>query len=355
VKTLFAIVVAALAIAVPAALAGTAAVTGYPSSMASLGDSITRAYDTCSTAYTDCPANSWSTGTNSAVNSLASRIAAGSGVPVTTNNDAKTGAKMIDLAGQAATAVSQNVQYVTIMMGANDVCTKTTSAMTPTGTVADEPGTVAAQLDSALSTISTGLPDARIFVASIPNVYHLWQIFHTNFAADLVWGFAGICQSLLANPNSTSSADVARRAAVLAQVNADNAVIQKTCAKYIHCRYDGGAAFGVNFTTSQVTTRDYFHPSVSGQNLAAATEAAASFNFADSAPPVSSALIDTSGKIAISSSSTDLKGIEYNANGGVGAWTPYSAPFSEPSGTTVWYRSVDVNGNVEAGKTIVAP
>jgi lysophospholipase L1-like esterase len=350
VKTLIAVVVAALAIAVPAALAGTSAVTGYPTSMASLGDSITRAYDTCSTAYTDCPANSWSTGTNTAVNSLYSRIlVANPAISGKNYNDAKTGAKMIDLAGQATTAVSQGVQYVTIMMGANDVCTKTVGTMTPSATVAS-------QLNSALATISAGLPDARILVASIPNVYHLWEIFHTNFAADFVWGLAGICQSLLANPNSTSLTDQNRRQAVLAQVRADNDAIKATCANYIHCRFDNYAAFNVNFTTSQVTTRDYFHPSVSGQNVAAATEAAASFDFTDTTPPVSTATVDaSSGNVVISSTSTDLAGIEYNTNGGVGAWTRYTGPLSVPSGTTVTYRSVDANGNVEASKPITKP
>jgi lysophospholipase L1-like esterase len=346
VKTLLATALAALAIVVPAALADTAAVTGYPGSMASLGDSITRAYDTCSTAYTDCPANSWSTGTNTAVNSLYLRIlGANAAISGKNYNDAKTGAKMIDAAGQAATAVTQNVQYVTIMMGANDVCTSTVAGMTPTATVA-------AQLDSALSTISSGLPDARIFVASIPNVYHLWEIFHANFGADLVWGFAKICQSLLANPNSTSATDTARRQAVLQRVKDDNAAIAATCAKYIHCRYDNGAAYGVNFTTSQVTTRDYFHPSVSGQNVAAATEAAASFNFTDSTAPVSTAAVDGSGNIAISATdSAGIAGTEYSLNSG-STWTRYTAPLSVASGTVVTYRSVDLNGNVEASRQI---
>ena len=344
-KTLLAVAVATLAIAVPAALAGTSAVVGYPGSMASLGDSITRAYDTCSTAYTDCPANSWSTGTSTSVNSLYLRIlGANAAISGKNYNDAKTGAKMIDLAGQASTAVSQGVQYVTIMMGANDVCTKTVSAMTPVPTLTT-------QLDSALSTLSSQLPDARIFVASIPNVYHLWQIFHANFAADLVWGFAGICQSLLANPNSTASVDVARRAAVLAQVNADNSAIQQTCAKYIHCRYDNGAAFGVNFTTSQVTTRDYFHPSVSGQNVAAATEAAASFNFADSTPPVTTVTVDTSGNVTLTATdNVAVAGIEHSLDGG-SSWTRYTGPIAG-SGKTITYRAVDVNGNVEAARSI---
>src|SRR5262249_39371749 len=163
-----------------------------------------------------------------------------------------------------------------------DVCTSTVAAMTPTATVS-------AQLDSALATLSAGLPDARIFVASIPNVYHLWEIFHTNFFAQLVWGFAGLCQSLLARPSSTASADVARRHQLFKRATAHNPAIAGPGARYIPCRSDTGAAFGVSLATSDVTTRDYFHPSVSGQTKAAATEAAASFNFTDATAPVSSA------------------------------------------------------------------
>ena len=49
---------------------------GYPSSMASTGDSITRAFNDCSFPFVDCPAASWSTGTSSAVNSHYRRILA---------------------------------------------------------------------------------------------------------------------------------------------------------------------------------------------------------------------------------------------------------------------------------------
>jgi lysophospholipase L1-like esterase len=233
-------------------------------SIAALGDSITRAYDTCSIAYTDCPANSWSTGTNSAVQSWYTRLLATNPAIAGHNyNDAKTGAKMVDLQGQAATAVSQQASIVTILMGANDVCTSSVSTMTPTSTLGS-------QLQAALATLQTGDPGAQIYVASIPNVYHLWEIFHLNYGADFVWSLAGICQSLLANPRSTATADVQRRQKVAAQVVADNATIASVCGSFANCRYDGGAAYNVVFTTSDVTTRDYFHPSVAGQAKAAA-------------------------------------------------------------------------------------
>src|SRR5215208_8521943 len=114
-KPLVLIVVAvSCALAAPAAFAEPA-VTGYPSSMASTGDSITRAFNTCTFAFTDCPRNSWSTGTSSAVNSHYVRIlAANPGISGRNYNDAVTGAEMSELQGQVQRAVAQGVDYVPI-------------------------------------------------------------------------------------------------------------------------------------------------------------------------------------------------------------------------------------------------
>ena len=183
------------------------AVAGYPNSMAALGDSITRAFDTCSTVLTDCPANSWSTGTNSAVNSHYQRILANNAAISGRNyNDAQTGAKMADLNAQAQAAIAQHADYVTILIGANDVCTSSESTMTSVSTFR-------AEFQTAMNTLTAGLPDARIYVVSIPNVWQLWNIEHNNIWAQFVWTVAGICQSMLANPTSTAQADVDRRAA----------------------------------------------------------------------------------------------------------------------------------------------
>src|SRR5439155_8100617 len=47
-------------------------------------------------------------------------------------NDAVTGAQMGDAPRQAGQAVAQGAEYVTILMGANDLCTDTIAQMTPT-------------------------------------------------------------------------------------------------------------------------------------------------------------------------------------------------------------------------------
>jgi lysophospholipase L1-like esterase len=342
------LVVAVLAVALAPAAAADLAHVGYPSSMASTGDSITRAFNTCTFPFIDCPSNSWSTGSSSAVNSLYRRILAANPAIAGRNfNDAKTGARMNALGGQVTTVVSQGVEYVTILMGANDVCTSSVSTMTPTATLE-------AQLQGALQSLSSGLPNARIFVVSIPNVYRLWQILHTNFGAVVTWTFGGICQSLLANPWSNAAADVARRQQVYNRNVADNAALESVCARFIHCRFDGNAAFNLQFVPSDVSTRDYFHPSVSGQARAAAATWAATFDFTDQTAPTSSATTSPSaGGTDVTLSAIDgagVAGIEYALNGG--AYQRYAGTFTVSVGTTVIYRAVDVNGNVEATHTL---
>jgi hypothetical protein len=131
-----------------------------------------------------------------------------------------------------------------------------------------------------MESLRDGLPNARVFVVSIPDVYHLWEILHTNFSALLTWSLGGICQSLLANPWSNAPADVARRQQVRDRNIADNAALARVCGQFTQCRFDGNAAFNLRFVPSDVSTRDYFHPSVSGQAKAATATWAATFNFA---------------------------------------------------------------------------
>jgi lysophospholipase L1-like esterase len=341
---------AAVALACASTAAADVAHVGYPNSIASTGDSITRAFNTCFFPFVDCPQNSWSTGTSGTVNSHYRRILAANPAILGRNyNDARTGARMNALNGQVTTAVSQGAEYVTILMGANDVCTSSVATMTPTSTLE-------AQLRTALSTLSTGSPNARIFVVSIPNVYHLWEILHTNLSADLTWTLGSICQSLLAKPTSTAPADVARRQQVYQRTVNDNAALARACAAFIHCRFDRNAAFNLQFVPSDVSTRDYFHPSLAGQAKAAAVTWGATFNFLDRTAPTSSAstALDPNGGTDVTLSATDdvgVAGIEYSLNGG--GYQRYGGTFAVAAGAAVTYRAVDVNGNVEATKTVV--
>jgi hypothetical protein len=136
----------------------------------------------------------------------------------------------------------------------------------------------------------------------------------------------------------------------------DNAAIAQTCAQYIHCRFDNGAAFNLQFTTTDVSTRDYFHPSVSGQAKAAATAWTATFDFTDQVAPVSTATTapDPLGGTDVTLSASDdvgVAGIEYRVDAAT-AWTRYTGPVTLAAGSTITWRSVDVNGNIEATQSL---
>jgi lysophospholipase L1-like esterase len=238
---------------------------GLPASMAALGDSITAGVSTCFPP-TECRQNSWSTGTNPAVDSHYRRIRAGNAkIAGKARNYAVPGARAADLQAQAVKAVKAKVAYVTILIGANDACAPSENQMTTAGLFRDG-------VDAALRTLKKGLPKARVLVVSVPDLYRLWETGHTNPAARLAWAL-GECPSLLDNPTSTAKADNQRRHAVDARVDAYNDQLAAACRSYgKKCRWDGGKAHAVHFTLAQVSTLDYFHPSKEGQKeLAAAT------------------------------------------------------------------------------------
>jgi lysophospholipase L1-like esterase len=234
--------------------------------MASVGDSITRAFDATARGclYSDCPANSWSTGTSTSVSShYRQLIAKGAAISGRNYNYARTGAKVDELAGQMTKAV--NAQYVTVLIGGNDLCTPTVAGMT---SVADFQSRFRAGLAAYFATKSAG---GLVFVSSIPDLDKLRVLGQTIPGAVRTWSTLGICQSMLSTKASATDLDTVRTR------EADfNRVLQQECAVYVsRCLFDGGATFTTSLGRAEISTLDYFHPSVAGQNkLAQVTWAA---------------------------------------------------------------------------------
>ena len=324
--------------------------TGYPNSMAATGDSITRAYNTATLPFSDAPRNSWSTGTRVSVESHYTQILVAQPAILGRNyNHAVTGAKMVGLEAQMQQVNDRGVAYVTILMGANDLCTRTVAGMT---SVAD----FRSQFERAMAALSAGSPRARIYVVSIPHVYRLLLILKDNFLARLAWRTFDICQSLLEHPRSTDPSDVTRRMTVR-QRNIDfNVQLAEVCAIYIHCRSDQNAVFSDPFQPEDVSRRDYFHPSLQGQQRLAQVTWSATFDFTDLIPPLttaSTAVIE--GGSLVSLEATDdvgVAGIEYRLN--LGAFQRYMGPFVLTAGSNIRFRAVDVNGNIEATQSLTA-
>jgi lysophospholipase L1-like esterase len=233
-----------------------------PSSIVALGDSLTTAYGSC-VAVVTCAHNSWSTGASPAVDSHYRRIMRENGaIRDERRNLARPGARAADLRAQADRAVRRGAEYVTILIGANDACRGSVAAMT-------DHRTFRRQLDEALNRLADGLPEARVLVASIPDLYRLWKIGNTDDRAVRAWSL-GICPALLADPRSTAVDDVRRRREVDRRVDAYNRELAAACRSYGRmCRYDQGAVHRIRFTLDDVSRRDYFHPDPSGQRAMA--------------------------------------------------------------------------------------
>jgi lysophospholipase L1-like esterase len=273
-RSLAVISVLAATVGLASAAAGAAASDAGPppNSMASLGDSITRGFDACG-FFVDCTSRSWSTGDYASVNSHYLRIrATNAAINGHNYNDARTGATAADLAGQAGTAVGQGVGYVSVLMGANDACKDSESQMTAIGTFR-------AQVDAALDRIRAGLPNTRVFVASIPDLKRLWAVAKGDWRARFTWAVGGICQTMLRNPTSTAQADEDRRNRVRQRVIDFNTQLQQSCAAHTFCRFDGKAVFSYPFTFSMLSGWDYFHPNTGGQAVLAQVTYAAGFGW----------------------------------------------------------------------------
>jgi lysophospholipase L1-like esterase len=228
-------------------------------SIAAMGDSISRAFDGC-TFLQDCLRTSWVTGTDPAVQSHYQRLVARN--PALSGrafNEAKVGATSADLPRQAASVATRRPDYVTILIGANDACAVSESAMTSRAVFR-------ARIDQALTTIYRARPDSKVFVASIPDIYRLWQVAHTNQIAQIVWS-AGFCRSMLDNPTSTAAYDAARRQRVRNQVIAYNGELAAACRAHTGCRFDDNAVFNYPFAIGDLSPFDYFHPNARGQKI----------------------------------------------------------------------------------------
>ncbi|MEU0069953.1 SGNH/GDSL hydrolase family protein [Streptomyces sp. NPDC006332] len=227
-----------------------------PASVAAVGDSITRGFDACA-VLTDCPEVSWATGGSAKVDSLAVRLLGRAKAAERSWNYAVTGARMADLPGQMGQAAARKPGLVAVMVGANDACRASTSAMTP---VAD----FRADFEAAMRTLRRAAPRTQVYVASVPNLKRLWSQGRTNPVGKQVWKL-GICPSMLGDADAVDAAATERRDTVERRVEDYNKVLAKVCAEDRHCRFDGGAVHDYRFGTGQLSQWDWFHPSVNGQ------------------------------------------------------------------------------------------
>lgn len=327
--------------------------------MAAMGDSITAGVNT--TALGIQRTNSWATGVNPDMSSYYQRLVAISPeLSGRADNVSVAGSRIAGIAGRTTEGDPQQIERAVaeaplpelflLLTGANDICHGSEDGMT---SVTDF-GTYA---DRIIADLRTAAPEARVLIASIPDLYQLWSVLHTDPNAVAAWNgetdlpFPPICQSMLANPESTAAEDEDRRQRVRQRIIDYNAELERACRGNPHCRFDGGAVFGIAFTTGEVSDVDYFHPSLQGQDRLAEVVWTAGFDYADTSAPVSTAteeVVDAAhSRIALTATDAEgVSGIEFRFPG-LG-WTTYVSPIDLYTGEKFDFRAVDVNGNTES-------
>jgi lysophospholipase L1-like esterase len=225
-----------------------------PRSMAAIGDSITQGFGADPLGLGVATHLSWATGDNPGdpVHSHYERLLeAGADIKDRAVNLAVAGTRMADAPRQARAAVAAEADYVTLLMGANDVCVWSKAWMTPIARFE-------ARFRETLEILIGGLPNARIFVLSIPDLYQIWTLLHDHSTAKSTWGYVRPCRSMFAKLSSNKD-----RLKVRDRNIAFNETLERVSSEY-GCHFDEHAVFERAYIADHLGS-DFFHPSVAGQ------------------------------------------------------------------------------------------
>ena len=244
-----------------------------PKRLYSNGDSITRAFD--ANVPADNLNNSWVNGYFGFweqlfglpnVKAHNQRITANFGSSGRTNVIAAVnGARIDDLASQAAGAAGRNVTYATVMLGGNDVCRDS---------IADLPtdAQIEADFRAGMATLLAQTPsNATIQVVGIPNIKRLYDIGKNKDAlgiadcealwATTVLGFP--CGSMLSPFNSEADRLYVQSRNVGYNTILRNVTLQLDAANPEFIFY--ADAYSFNFVENEISNIDCFHPSWRGE------------------------------------------------------------------------------------------
>ncbi len=240
-----------------------------PSLLAAIGDSYSQAYSVSPQYRYDHPEFSWVVGTaaRDGVQSLLERFRALGASPAVVDA-ATSGRKMSDAPRQASLVVAAakklgpgETAYVTFELGTNDLC----------DVLITEPAAFEQQLATAMTTLRTGLPaGSRILMLALPDFPHFHEMTQADAATRAALllpknsnrcppylGTYGSATTESSNYYLTKYDDILKAACDL--VNAGATPHRLTCT------YDVSKLAESDFTATDLSTYDYFHPSLTGQ------------------------------------------------------------------------------------------
>jgi lysophospholipase L1-like esterase len=248
-----------------------------PALLAAIGDSYSQAWSVSSSYLYDHPQFSWVVGTskNDGVLSLLERFRALGASPIVVDA-ATSGRKMADAQRQANLVVAAarklsagKIAYVTFELGTNDLCA---SPDFMTG-----PAAFRTQLQTAIATLKAGLPaGSRILMLPVPNFPHFRDITQASPAARALLALPRNLNRCAPYLGTYSSTAALKASSYLAQYDAglkaacDDINAPEGTGGRLVCSYNAALLADSDFTIKDLSTVDYFHPSLSGQAKMAA-------------------------------------------------------------------------------------
>jgi lysophospholipase L1-like esterase len=248
----------------------TLATPPLPTMLAAIGDSYTQAWSTSASNKKDHPEFSWAVGTEKGdgVYSLRERFVA-LGANVVVVDAATSGMKMDDAPRQAGVVVVEAAKlppgstvFVTFELGTNDLCD---DPMT-------DPAAFESDLRTAVAILRQGLPaGSHILMLSLPDFVHFRALTQASPPVAEFLAKSGKNNNCPPFLGVETSSTLAQSTQMLADYDS---VLTKVCDEIeaadgpsgkLHCRSDPLRLAEKDFVLADMSTVDYFHPSLTGQ------------------------------------------------------------------------------------------
>ncbi len=221
----------------------------------SMGDSITAGFNTRWPGDFHNARYNWSTGSSKRVDSHFKKLKKITSKDVRATNVAKSRATSHELALQWRRIETPTIDYLTLLIGANDVCSWTDEYTEDKHRFRDNVRNI---IDKAIA-VNT---DVQILLAAIPNMYHLYE--QGKNSCGVRWDYFEACPSLLSSRRTD-----AQRLAFQERLLAANETLAAIASHYRANVKFIGEVFAFEFTMQHVSRIDCFHPSIRGQNTLA--------------------------------------------------------------------------------------
>ena len=220
-----------------------------------IGDSITKAAN--ADHLFDNPEHSWATGYDSRqrVNSHFHRLKKMDS-KTKGYNFAVSGAKAAELASQVVKVNRKNPDYVTLAIGANDVCSWPEAHL-------DALGKFEADVQSTLQALVDHNNQVKITMIPIPNFEALYTAGKERGCSDR-WSLFNLCQQFLGGGVTESD-----RSRFLERWSHANMALADIAATYAENVKYASVVAEYEFKGEHLSGIDCFHPSIAGQNLLA--------------------------------------------------------------------------------------